>query len=85
MMYCTVLYCPVLYCTLLYFTVLYYMSPFPYAAIAHLVKHNQAKFRALANMGDVLIKMNNLEEAIKVYQKQLTLSKQLQDKVGDMY
>ena len=45
-----------------------------------MVKHNQAKFRALANMGDVLIKMNNLEEAIKVYQKQLTLSKQIQDK-----
>ena len=45
-----------------------------------MAKHNQAKFRALANMGDVLIKMNNLEEAIKVYQKQLTLSKQLQDK-----
>ena len=50
------------------------------AAIAQVVKHNQAKFRALANMGDVLIKMNNLEEAIKVYQKQLTLSKQIQDK-----
>ena len=49
-------------------------------AIAQVVKHNQAKFRALANMGDVLIKMNNLEEAIKVYQKQLTLSKQIQDK-----
>jgi hypothetical protein len=29
-------------------------------------KHNQAKFRALANMGDILIKMNNLEEAVKV-------------------
>lgn len=44
-------------------------------------KHNQAKFRALTNMGDVLIKMNSLEEAIKVYQKQLTLSKQIQDKM----
>ena len=44
------------------------------------MKHNQAKFRALANMGEVLIKLSNLEEAIKVYQKQLTLSKQLQDK-----
>jgi hypothetical protein len=44
------------------------------------VKHNQAKYRALANMGDVLIKLSSLEEAIKVYQKQLTLSKQLQDK-----
>ena len=44
-------------------------------------KHNQAKFRALANMGDVLTKMNSLEEAVKVYQKQLTLSKQTQDKM----
>ena len=50
------------------------------AIFAQVAKHNQAKFRALANMGDVLIKMNNLEEAIKVYQKQLTLSKQIQDK-----
>ena len=32
-------------------------------------------------MGDILIKLSNMEEAIKVYQKQLTLSKQLQDKV----
>ncbi len=31
-----------------------------------MAKHNQAKFRALANMGDILIKMNNLEEAVKV-------------------
>ena len=51
------------------------------SAIAQVSKHNQAKFRALANMGDVLIKMNNLEEAIKVYQKQLSLSKQIQDKM----
>ena len=29
-------------------------------------KHNQAKFRALANMGDVLLKLNNIEEAVKV-------------------
>ena len=48
-----------------------------------LSKHNQAKFRALANMGDVLTKMNNHEEAIKVYQKQLALAKQGQDKVSE--
>ena len=52
-----------------------------FSAIAQVSKHNQAKFRALANMGDILIKMNNVEEAIKVYQKQLTLSKQIQDKM----
>lgn len=44
------------------------------------MKHNQAKFRALGNMGDVLIKMDDLQEAIKVYQKQLALSKQIRDK-----
>jgi hypothetical protein len=38
-------------------------------AIAQVAKHNQAKFRALANMGDILIKMNNLEEAVKVNKK----------------
>jgi tetratricopeptide (TPR) repeat protein len=59
----------------------YYSNSYSIAAIAQVVKHNQAKFRALANMGEVLIKMNNLEEAIKVYQKQLALSKQQQDKV----
>ena len=32
-------------------------------------------------MGDILTKMNNIEEAVKVYQKQLTLSKQIQDKI----
>ena len=37
-----------------------------FAAIAQVAKHNQAKFRALANMGDILIKMNNMEEAVKV-------------------
>lgn len=34
-------------------------------------------------MGDVLIKMNNHEEAIKVYQKQLALAKQSQDKASE--
>ena len=49
-----------------------------FSAIAQVSKHSQAKFRALANMGDVLIKMNSHEEAIKVYQKQLSLAKQSQ-------
>ena len=46
-----------------------------------MAKHSQAKFRALSNMGDILTKMNNIEEAVKVYHKQLTLSKQIQDKI----
>ena len=39
------------------------------SAIAQVAKHNQAKFRALSNMGDVLLKMNNVEEAVKVAAK----------------
>ncbi len=45
-----------------------------------MMKHSQAKFRALGNMGDVLIKMDNLTEAIGVYQKQLGLAKQIRDR-----
>ena len=44
------------------------------------MKEAQGRFRALGNMGDVLIKMDQVEEAIKVYQRQLTLSKQTRDK-----
>ena len=45
------------------------------------MKHNQAKFRALGNMGDVLMKMEaGLEEAMAVYQKQLGLAKAIRDK-----
>ena len=44
------------------------------------MKETQSRFRALGNMGDVLIKMEQVEEAIKVYQKQLTLSKQSREK-----
>jgi len=49
-------------------------------AIADSMKETQSRFRALGNMGDVLIKMEQVEEAIKVYQKQLTLSKQSREK-----
>ena len=49
-------------------------------AIADSMKEIQSRFRALGNMGDVLIKMEQVEEAIKVYQKQLTLSKQSREK-----
>ena len=50
------------------------------AAIAETMKETQSRFRALGNMGDVLIKMEQVEEAIKVYQKQLILSKQTREK-----
>lgn len=46
-----------------------------------MMKHLQGKFRALGNIGDVLMKMKNYDEAVKVYQKQLVLAKQSRDKV----
>ncbi|MCL4126876.1 UNVERIFIED_CONTAM: hypothetical protein GTU68_063706 [Idotea baltica] len=46
-----------------------------------MMKHLQGKFRALGNIGDVLMKQRNYDEAVKVYQKQLVLSKQSRDKV----
>ena len=49
-------------------------------AIAQTMKDPQSRFRSLGNMGDVLIKMDQIEEAIKVYQRQLMLSKQTRDK-----
>ena len=49
-------------------------------AISETMKETQSRFRALGNMGDVLIKMEQVEEAIKIYQKQLTLSKQAREK-----
>lgn len=45
------------------------------------MKHLQGKFRALGNIGDVLMKMKNYDEAVKVYQKQLVLAKQSRDKI----
>lgn len=48
--------------------------------MAHMMKHVQGKFRALGNIGDVLMKMKNTDEAIRVYQKQLQLAKQSRDK-----
>ena len=56
------------------------MTLFFLIAIAQTMKEAQGRFRALGNMGDVLIKMDQVEEAIKVYQRQLTLSKQTRDK-----
>ena len=50
-----------------------------FLALAHMMKHLQGKFRALGNIGDVFMKMKNLSEAVKVYQKQLVLAKQSRD------
>lgn len=44
------------------------------------MKHGAARFRAFGNLADVLMKMDKLEEAVAVYNKQLTLSKQSRDK-----
>lgn len=57
---------------------MFVFSSFP--AIAQVMKHNQARYRALGNMGDVLNKMSKNEEAISVYQKQLAMAKQIRDK-----
>ncbi len=51
-----------------------------FAAIAQVMKHNQAKFRAMGNMGDVLTKMGQHEEALAVFTKQLSLAKQVRDR-----
>lgn len=40
----------------------------------------QGKFRALGNIGDVLMKMGDTEEAIKMYQKQLSVARQARDR-----
>ena len=40
----------------------------------------KGKFRALGNLGDVLMKMKDPSQAVKVYQKQLILAKQSGDK-----
>ena len=54
-----------------------------FAALAQVMKHSQAKYRALGNMGEVLCKMGGssaMEEAIKVYVEQLSLAKQIRDR-----
>ncbi len=44
------------------------------------MKHGAARFRAFGNLAEVMTKMGNTDEAIGVYQKQLSLSKQSRDK-----
>ena len=48
--------------------------------VTQVMKHGAARFRAFGNMAEVLLKMDKLEEAEAVYQKQLLLSKQSRDK-----
>ena len=51
-----------------------------FLTIAHVTKHTTGKFRALGNIGDLMLKMGQPDEAANVYQKQLQLSKQMRDK-----
>lgn len=44
-----------------------------------MTKSLQAKLRALGNIGDILIKMNDTEEALKMYHRQFTLARQIRD------
>lgn len=45
-----------------------------------MTKHLPGKFRALGNIGDVLIKMGDVEEALKMYQRQLSFARQGRDR-----
>ncbi len=51
-----------------------------FLTITHVTKHAVGKFRALGNIGDIMIKMNQTEEAVNIYQKQLQLAKQMREK-----
>lgn len=50
-----------------------------FLAISHMTKNLQAKLRALGNIGDILSKMNDTEEALKMYHRQFTLARQIRD------
>jgi tetratricopeptide (TPR) repeat protein len=45
-----------------------------------MMKHLPGKFRALGNIGDVLIKMGDVQEAVKMYQRQLSFARQGRDR-----
>lgn len=51
-----------------------------YAAIAHMTKHVAGKFRALGNIGDCLLRLGEVDEAIKMHQRQLNLARQAADR-----
>lgn len=45
-----------------------------------MTKHLPGKFRALGNIGDVLIKMGDVEEAVKMFQRQLCIARSGRDR-----
>lgn len=51
-----------------------------FLAIAHMTNHLPGKFRALGNIGDVLIRTGEIDEAGKMYQRQLALARQTRDR-----
>lgn len=51
-----------------------------FLAIAHMTNHLPGKFRALGNIGDVLIRTGEIDEASKMYQRQLALARQTRDR-----
>lgn len=53
---------------------------YSFPAIAHMTKNLSGKFRAIGNIGDVLMKMGDIEEATKMYQRQLSFARQSCDR-----
>ena len=49
-------------------------------ALSQSAKQHEDRFRALGNLGEVLLKMSSTDEALKAFAKQLILSKQLKNK-----
>lgn len=45
-----------------------------------MTKNLPGKFRAIGNIGDILMKMGNVEEAIKMYQRQMSFARQGPDR-----
>lgn len=45
-----------------------------------MTKHLHGKFRGLGNIGDVLIKMGDVDEAIKMFQRQLGIARSGRDR-----
>lgn len=45
--------------------------------ITHSLKNVPGKFRAMGNIGDILINMQNMQEAVLLYNQQLKLAKQV--------
>lgn len=45
-----------------------------------MTKNLSGKFRAIGNIGDILMKTGDIEEAIKMYQRQLTFAREAREK-----